>query len=75
MVLIGKWGVANISDKTGWVLIRDMDHWYYEKVLANGDVLRTRVSHAVSKEISANLWKRILKQQLRITEEEFWKSL
>ncbi|AGL00390.1 hypothetical protein [Desulfoscipio gibsoniae] len=62
-------------DKTGWILIRDIDHWYYEKVLANGDVLRTRVSHAVSKEIPGNLWKKILRHQLKITEEEFWKSL
>lgn len=62
-------------EKTGWILIRDTDHWYFEKVLANGDVLRTRVSHAVNKEIPGNLWRKILKQQLRITEEEFWKSV
>ena len=62
-------------EKTGWVLIRDTDHFYYEKVLADGTVLRTRVSHGLAGEIPANLWKKILKQQLRVTEREFWEGL
>jgi hypothetical protein len=61
-------------ERNGWELIRNTDHWYYEKVLPNGEVLRTRVSHAVSKEIPHQLWQRILKQ-LQTTEEGFWKSL
>lgn len=67
--------LKKFCEKTGWILARDTDHWYFEKVLANGDVLRTRVSHAVNKEIPGNLWRKILKQQLKITEEEFWKSV
>lgn len=62
-------------EKNGWYMIRNTDHWYYEKVLTTGEVLRTRVSHATAKEIPANLWRKILKYQLIITEEEFWKSL
>ncbi len=105
-------------DHNGWVLVRDTDHWYYEKVLANGDVLSTKVSHAVhkaklasggvsnptrclveqiqelsapyptacgsggirggwlsDKEIPKALWQRILRKQLRITEQEFWQQL
>ncbi|SHJ73993.1 hypothetical protein SAMN02745219_03222 [Desulfofundulus thermosubterraneus DSM 16057] len=62
-------------EKNGWYMIRNTDYWYYEKVLTTGEVLRTRVSHATAKEISANLWRKILKYQLKITEEEFWKSL
>jgi hypothetical protein len=62
-------------EKDGRVMIRDTDHWYYEKVLSNGDILRTRVSHSVSKEIPANLCRKILKQQLKMTEEEFWKMI
>ncbi len=62
-------------DKNGWVLIRDTDHWYYEKVLSNGIVLKTKVSHAVQKEIPRFLWIKILKHQLKITEQEFWDSL
>lgn len=61
-------------DKNGWTLIRNTDHWYYEKVLSSGEVLRTRVSHAVGKEIPGHLWKRVLKQ-LRVTEDEFRKGL
>ncbi|NLU51085.1 MAG: hypothetical protein GXX09_11960 [Syntrophomonadaceae bacterium] len=62
-------------EKNGWILVHNTDHWYYEKVLADGSLLRTRVSHAVNKEIPRQLWQRILKKQLRITEQEFWKSL
>jgi hypothetical protein len=61
--------------KNGWYLTRNTDHWYYEKVLPNGEILRTRISHATGKEIPGNLWRKILKHQLKITEEEFWKSL
>lgn len=62
-------------DKNGWTMIRDTDHWYYEKVLSNGEILRTRVSHSVSREIPANLWRKILKHQLKLTEEEFWRMV
>lgn len=62
-------------DKNGWVLIRDSDHWYYEKTLADGTILRTKVSHALAKEIPKHLWVKILKYQLKITEKEFWQSL
>lgn len=61
-------------EKNGWVLIRNTDHWYYEKVLADGTLLRTKVSHAVHKEIPANIWQLILKQQLKISESEFWRD-
>lgn len=62
-------------DNNGWVLIRNTDHWYFEKVLANGNVLQTRVSHATHKEIPKFLWERILKKQLQITEKDFWKGI
>ena len=38
-------------EKNGWVLIWNTDHWFYEKVLTDGTVLRTKVSHAEQKEI------------------------
>ncbi len=62
-------------DRNGWSIIRNTDHWYYEKVLANGMVLRAKVSHATHKEIPGNLWNKILKNQLKITEKEFWNSI
>lgn len=62
-------------DKNGWVLLRDTDHWYYEKVITDGTVLKTKISHAVQKEIPRNLWNKILKQQLKISEQEFKNGL
>jgi len=62
-------------DKNGWVMIRNTDHWYYEKVLSDGTVLRTKISHSVSKEIPKYLWDRILRKQLKINKREFWKGL
>ena len=62
-------------EKNGWVLVRDTNHWYYEKTPANGDVLSTKVSHAVHREIPGELWQRILRKQLHTTEQEFWKML
>jgi len=62
-------------EKNGWVMIRNTDHWYYEKVLADGTLLQTKVSHAVHKEIPSNIWKLILRKQLKISEDEFWKNL
>ncbi len=66
--------LKRFCEKNGWTLIRDTDHRYYEEVLSNGEVLRTRVSHAVAKEIPKQLWRKILKQ-LRVSEEDFWKGL
>lgn len=61
-------------DNNGWAMVRNTDHWYYEKVLANGIVLRTRVSHAIHKEIPKGIWEKILKKQLQISE-DFWKGV
>jgi len=62
-------------DKNGWVMVRNTDHWYYEKVLIDGTVLRTKISHATSKEIPKNLWERIRQKQLQINENSFWQGL
>lgn len=62
-------------EKNGWVMVRNTDHWYYEKVLANGTLLRTKVSHAVHKEIPSNIWRLILNRQLKVSEDEFWRDL
>ncbi|MDI6906419.1 MAG: type II toxin-antitoxin system HicA family toxin [Thermoanaerobacterales bacterium] len=66
--------LKKFCEKNGWYLIRNTDHWYYEKVLSNGIVLRTRVSHSVGKEIPGHLWRKILKQ-LQVTEDEFYRNL
>ena len=61
-------------EKTGWVLYKDTDHYYYQKILKDGTVLRTRVSKG-GKEIGGELWKEILKRQLKTTQEEFNKNI
>lgn len=58
-------------DNTGWMLVRNTDHWYYEKLRVDGILLRTKISHAVAKEIPNHLWQHILKKQLQTTQEEF----
>ena len=57
-------------ERNNWELYRNTDHYFYRKFLDNGEVLRTKVSRG-SGEISPNLWRRILKHELRITLEEF----
>ncbi|HHY98851.1 MAG TPA: hypothetical protein GX509_08940 [Firmicutes bacterium] len=60
-------------EKTGWVLVKQTDHWYFEKVLPDGRILRTKISFALHKEIPASLWQFILKKQLALPDEEsFW---
>ncbi len=67
--------LKRFCERDRWVLIRSTDHWYYEKVLPDGRVLRTKVSRSLQREIPRHLWERILKHQLHITEVEFWKKL
>ena len=62
-------------ERDGWLLLRTTDHYYYEKSLPSGDVLRTKVSHSLGKEIPSRTWQDILKKQLRTTQEEFNKIL
>ena len=51
---------------------RTGDLWRYAKRLADGRILRTRVSHAVRDEIGADLFRHILRDQLEVDEPTFW---
>ena len=48
------------------------DHKRYSKVLPDGTRLRTKVSNHPREEIGEDLFRRILRDQLRVTEQEFW---
>ena len=48
------------------------DHWRYRKDLPDGTSLRTKVSHGLRDEIGTDLFKHILRDQLRVTEPRFW---
>ena len=51
------------------------DHLKFMKVLADGTVLRTKVSHSLAREIPPSLWPKIRKQQLGLdSDEEFWEK-
>lgn len=47
------------------------DHWRFRKFLADGTVLRTKVSHALNDEIGPDLLSHIIGDQLRTTMEHF----
>jgi len=51
---------------------RTGDHRRYRKELADGTILRTKVPHAVGDEIGADLFRYILRDQLRVDEATFW---
>ena len=62
-----------------WVLVRDaygrpVRHQVtYELALNDGNILRTRVSRPADKTAyGPSLWKTILRDQLWVTEDEFW---
>ena len=52
------------------------DHRRYRKVLADGTILRTRVSHGAGEIGDPGLWTRIWRDQLGLeTEDAFWQVL
>ncbi|GAB2737121.1 hypothetical protein [Nocardioides pakistanensis] len=66
-----------INDK--WEKVRDArgrevrHHVTWELALGDGRILRTRISRPLKKETyGPTLWRRILRDQLEVTEEEFW---
>ncbi|GGN26024.1 hypothetical protein GCM10011578_060320 [Streptomyces fuscichromogenes] len=63
----------------GWERVRDTrgrtgtHHVTYELTLHDGRILRTRISHPVDRTVyGAALWSHILRDQLVVTESEFW---
>jgi len=48
-------------------------HRTYELVIPSGDILRTRISKPVGRTTySASMWSAILRDQLKVTNDEFW---
>jgi len=63
-----KKGTSRGSGKTG-------DHYRYSLKLATGEVLQTRVSHGSGAINSADVVAHILREQLRVTEEDFYRCV
>lgn len=59
----------------GWIADRSTTHDFFEKVLPDGEILRTHASRSGSKSISPGRFKAILGDQLRLDESEFWEVL
>ncbi len=59
----------------GWSEVRRSDHVFYEKVLADGRVLRTHPSLSSRKPMSPGRFKAILRYQLCVSGEQFWQAL
>jgi hypothetical protein len=66
----------------GWARVRDArgrtgtHHVTYEFGLADGRILRTRISHPVDRTgYGATIWAHILRDQLEVSEEAFWRCV
>lgn len=59
----------------GWSEVRRSGHVFYEKVLADGTVLRTHRSFSSRKTMSPGRFKAILRYQLHVTEAQFREAL
>ena len=66
--------LKKFCEKDGWELYKDTDHYYYRKFDEDGTVRLTKVSKG-SGEIHTNLWKYILKKQLKVSIEYFNKHI
>jgi len=65
------WGdLESWLKRNGWTKVREGRDTIYEKIEANGNVRRTRVSKGTG-EIGKGLFRRILKQQRGIDKEEY----
>jgi hypothetical protein len=70
------WGeIEQFCRIDGWRESRRTDHVFYEKVLADGTVLRTHRSFAGGKTMSPGRFKAILRNQLQVSEDDFWTAL
>lgn len=59
----------------GWSQDRSTGHDFYEKVLPNGETIRSHRSFAGKKTMSPGRFKAILADQLNVSEAEFWEAL
>lgn len=59
--------------REGWRQVRSTHHETYVLTLPDGRVLRTRISRPPDRTTyGARLWAHVLRDQLQVTEQEFW---
>lgn len=74
------WGdIADFLAADGWREIKSGErggtrrrHVFYEKLLDDGRVLQTHLSHSASKTMSPGRFSTILREDLEVSKEEFW---
>lgn len=65
--------LRKFCERDGWDPKKRTDHWRYTKTLPDGRTLRTKVSFG-SREIGdPGLFAAILREQLEVSEQEFWR--
>ena len=62
--------LRRFCENDGWTLYKSTYHYYYQKIMSDGSVKRTKVSRG-SGEIHHHLWRQILNKQLQVTQEYF----
>ena len=67
--------VEQFCERDGWREIRETGHRFFQKVLADGTVLETHSSFSSRKTMSPKRFRTILRDQLRVTEAQFWEVL
>jgi hypothetical protein len=65
--------LKNFCENDRWDPKRRTDHWRYTKRLPDGRTLRTKVSFSSGELGDRGLFAAILREQLQVTEEEFWR--
>ncbi len=66
--------MKRFCERDGWELYKTTDHWFYRKIMPDGTLKRTKVSMGTG-EIKGHLWKEIIKRQLQVSEEDFYKKI
>lgn len=66
--------LKKFCDNDGWDPKRRTDHWRYIKRLPDGRALRTKVSFGSGEVGDPGLFAAILREQLQVSSEEFWRA-
>lgn len=71
--------IESFLDADGWRQVRvggrRQRHLRYEKLLVDGRLLQTQVSHSRDKSISPGRFAAILREQLEVSREQFWQAI
>ena len=67
--------LRKFCENDAWDPKRKTDHWRYTKTLPDGRTLRTKVSFGSGEIGDPGLFAAILRQQLEVSEDEFWRVI